>query len=183
MERGEIRLKKDTKVQLVEELKEKFDKATIVILFDFKGSKVEQVNRIRRAMDKRRDVDLKVVKNTLARRAIAGSSMEALSADLVGPNAVLFAYGDPVPATKTLVDFVKEIPTIEIKAGLLAGRRIGKEEIKALAGLPGREQLLAQVLATMQAPVSGFVRLLAQVPRGLLNVLVAHKENLEKQAA
>ena len=176
-------MKKDDKAKLVEQLKEKFDRAKIVIIFHYIGATVEKINHLRRSLDKLGDLDVKVVKNTLARRAIEGTSLAGLAEDFTGPNAVLFGYGDPVAPAKTLVDLTKEIEAIQIRSGMLDGRRIGKNEVIALAKLPGREQLLAMLLGAMQAPIGGFVTLLSQVPRGLLNVLTAHKENLEKAAA
>jgi len=174
---------KDEKVRLVGELKDRFERAKIVILFNYKGVNVQKVNALRRALDKVGDLDLRVVKNTLARRAIAGSKLSPLADDFVGPNAVLFGYGEPVAPVKELLERVKGIEAVEVRVGMLDGRKLSREDIQALAKLPSREQLLAILLGTMQAPARNFVSLLAQVPRGLLNVLTALKEQKEKEAA
>ena len=96
---------------------------------------------------------------------------------------MLFVYGDPVPPVKALVDTTKGIEAIQIKSAVIGARTLSEMDIKALAQLPGREQLLAQLFATMQATTSGFVTLLSQVPRGLLNVLVALKDKKDQEAA
>jgi len=176
-------LKREEKVKLVEQLRDFFDRANMVILFDFKGVTVAEANQLRRALEKHGDVELRIVKNTLARLAVKELGAEILSEHFVGPNAILFAYGDLVPPTKTLVDFARQVNAVDIKVAMLNEKIISAVEVKALAALPGREQLLAQALATMQAPVSGFVNLLAQVPRGMLNVLAALKDEKEKEAA
>lgn len=166
---------------LTEAFAEKFTKAKLAILVDYKGTTVEKINSLRRALEKSGEVEFHVMKNTLARRAVDGTTFECMVPNLVGPNAILFGYGDPVPATKILVDMAKVAKTLDIKSGVLRGKILTGEDIIAMSKLPGREQLLGQVLATMQAPVSGFVRLLAQVPGGLLNVLTAIKD--QKDAA
>ena len=176
-------MNKDEKIKAVEQLQDRLTRSSIVVLFDYKGITVDQVNGLRRSLEKVGDNELKVVKNTLARRAVDDTERAGLKEFLVGPNAMLFVYGDPVPPVKALVDTTKGIEAIQIKSAVIGARTLSEMDIKALAQLPGREQLLAQLFATMQAPTSGFVTLLSQVPRGLLNVLVALKDKKDQEAA
>jgi large subunit ribosomal protein L10 len=174
-------VKKEDKAQVVATLRDNFERSRLVVLFDYKGMTVSELNDLRREIEKVGEVDLKVVKNTLVRRALEGSDVSDLSEMMLGPNAILFAYDEPVAPTKVLMETAKKVKTIEVKGGALAGQMIGTAQLKALADLPSREQLLATLLATMQAPVSGVVNLLAQIPRGLVNALSEIKD--QKEAA
>ena len=113
--------------------------------------------------------------------ASKGTSAEEFMADLTGPNGVAISYEDPVSLAKTLVDFAKDNNKFEIKAGLLEGKAIDTEAIKALAKLPGREELLAMLLGAMNGVPRNLVSVLAAVPRSFLNVLNAIGE--QKEAA
>ena len=175
-------MKRDEKAKLIEQLKDRFDRAKVVILADYKGISVEEVNRLRRLLEKQGGIDLLVAKNTLVRRAVDGTVHAELTEHLVGPNSLLFGYDDPVAPTKAMVDFAKSAKALDIKVGMVGARLVKESELNALASLPNRETLQALLLATMQAPASGIVRLLAQVPRGLLNLLTAYKEKLEQAA-
>lgn len=176
-------MKRADKTQVVEKLKDMFSRAQVVVLFDYKGTTVEEMNGLRRKLEKDVESDLLVFKNTLAKLAIADTDDKAFSEFLEGPNAGLFAYGEPVDAAKSLVDYAKDVKAIEVKTALMDGKILNADEVKALAKLPGREQLLSMFLGTLQAPAANFVSLLANVPRGLLNVLNGVKEQKEKQAA
>jgi large subunit ribosomal protein L10 len=126
-------------------------------------------------------IDFKVVKNTLLRRASADTDV-ALIADLfTGPTAIAVSYDDPVAPAKIISEFAKENTKLEIKGAVMEGKAIGPDGIKALSSLPPREVLLAQVLSTINGVPTNFVRVLAAVPTGLLNVLQAIKD--QKEAA
>ena len=174
-------MNKDQKAEQVTLLKDKFSRAKILVVMDYKGTKVAEMNAIRRSLEKSGGTDFQVVKNTLARLALTGTPSEGLLPLMSGPNAVMFGYDDPVAPTKVLVEAAKDVKAIEVKGGLLNGRIMSAEGVVALSKLPSREQLLAMLLGTLQAPASNFVNLLAQIPRGLLNVLTAIKE--QKEAA
>ena len=173
-------MNKNEKAKIVEELNEKFGRANVVILFDYKGITVGQFNKLRRLLDgKEEKSELLVIKNTLAIRSVEDTDYAGLTEHLVGSNAVLFGFDEIVPVVKTLVDFAKDEKVLDIKLGMMGDSVLDAHQISALAKLPSRDELLAQLLATMQAPVSNFVSLLANIPRGLLNVLNGIKENQE----
>ena len=175
-------MKKEVKAEVIQTLSDKFSRASIAILFDYKGMTVEQMNGLRRDLDKLGSAEMVVAKNTLVWRAVNETENSVLEQYLEGPNAFLFGFEDPVPAAKALVEAAKTINAIEIKVGVLEGKALSAADIEALSKLPSKEQLLAQLLATMQAPVSGFVRTLAAVPGGLVNVLTALKDKQEEAA-
>ncbi len=126
-------------------------------------------------------VEFRVVKNTLLRRASRETSVEVIQESFKGPSGVALSYDDPVAPAKVLTDFAKENENLEIKIGVMDGKVLDLSSIKALSDLPSREVLLGQVLSTMNAVPTGFVRTLGEIPRKMLNVLQAIKE--QKEAA
>jgi large subunit ribosomal protein L10 len=160
----------------MEELRDKAGRAQLGVLTDFTGLKVEIMSQLRRQV-KEADGELKVAKNTLLRQSAEGDSLMApLSDQFVGSNAVAFGYSDPVALAKLLVKFAQEKPLFKIKAGVMGGQVLSPKDLEALSKLPAREVLLAQLLGAMQAVPTGLVTVLAGVIRGLLNVLVAIKD-------
>jgi len=115
------------------------------------------------------------VKNTLARRAVEGTSFECLKDQMVGPLAFAVS-ADPVAVAKILSEFAKDNEMLKIKAGAMSGKLMSLAQIQALAVLPGREQLLAQLLGTMQAPVRTFVQTLNEVPAKFVRALAAVRD-------
>jgi large subunit ribosomal protein L10 len=168
-------LKLDDKKQLVEELSSRFAKATVVILTDYKGLNVPALSDLRRRL-KEAGIEYRVVKNTLMARASENTPVAVLKGHFKGPGAVAISTDDPVAPAKILAKFSDESKKLEIKAGVLNGRLIDFNEIRALAALPAREVLLGRLLSVMVGVPTSFVRVLSGVPRGLLNVLVAIKE-------
>lgn len=168
------------KEEVVQSLAERFQRAKAVVLTDFQGLKVDQMTELRQKL---RDEDLEylVAKNTLLKLAGKDTPAEALTADLTGPNGLGFSYDDPVTLAKVLADFAKDNPKLEIKSGLLDGQTIGADEVKALAKLPSREVLLAQLLGVMNGVARNFVSVLAAVPRGLVTALDAIRAQKEEQ--
>ena len=126
-------------------------------------------------------VEYKVLKNTMVRRAAADAGAEELGEILEGPTAVAFGYGDPVVPAKILTDYIKEVKKTEIKGGLLGNKRLSAAEVNALADMPSKEELLAKMLGSLNAPVTGFVMVLSGVLRSLLYALNAVKEAKENQ--
>lgn len=168
----------EDKKKIVEELREKFQRSKVVITTDYKGLNVETLNLLRRRL---REVggEYKVVKNTLLTRASEDTDVAPLQQSFSGPSAIALSYDDPVAPAKVLKKFADEFKKPEIRGGVLNGKFLDLAAVKALADLPAREVLLAQVLSTMIAVPTSFVRVLNAVPVGLLNVLQALKEKKE----
>lgn len=168
-------LNKSQKEALVEDLKEKFSRAVSVTLVEFPGLTVAEANELR---FKLRDVqgELKVSKNTLFKIAIKGSDSEPLLESFQGPNAAVFAYEDPVQVAKVLMDFAKDHEMLKVKNGILDGKLMDAEGIKALSKLPSREVLIAQMLSVLVATPTNLVQVLSGIPRKLLYALRAIEE-------
>jgi large subunit ribosomal protein L10 len=170
----------EEKKRITQNLNERFSKAAVVIVSDYKGLDVAAINDLRRKL-KQEEVEFQVAKNSLLIRASEETDVALIKDAFEGPSAVALSYGDPVAPAKILTEFAKENEVFEIKVGILNGKVIDASGIKALSALPTREVLLGSLVATMNAVPTGFVRTLAEIPRRLLNVLQAVKE--QKEAA
>lgn len=166
------------KEAIVAEVKDRFTRAKAVILSDYRGLNVAEITELRKRL-REAGMEYKVVKNTLATLAARQAAIEGLEKYLVGPIAMAFSYEDPVAPAKVLANFAREFRKLELKAGILEGKVIGEAEVKALAELPSREQLLAMVLGALQAPLRGLATVLA----GPLRNLAYGLEALRKQRA
>ncbi|MFA6013054.1 MAG: 50S ribosomal protein L10 [Desulfobacteraceae bacterium] len=170
----ELNKKKEIVTQLHEDLK----KSKIVIVTDFKGLDVAAVTKLRSQLTKE-NIDYRVIKNTLLRRASENTSVAVLNDLFKGPSAVAISYDDPVSPAKILTKFAEENKKLEIKGGVMDGKAIDFNGIKALSSLPSREVLLSQLLSVMNAVPTGIVQVLAAVPRNMMNVLNSIKEKNE----
>jgi large subunit ribosomal protein L10 len=170
----------EEKKQIVDELRDKFARAKVVIVTDYKGLNVSRMTELRRLL-KDAGVEYQVIKNTLLVRASENTDVALIQDKFKGPSAVAFAFDDPVPPAKVLTQFAKDNDKLEIKVGLMNGQVLDLDAIKALSALPSREVLLSQVLMTMNAVPTGLVRALADVPRRFVNVVQAIKD--QKEAA
>jgi len=169
------------KDKIVQEIREKVSRSQIGILTDFKGLKVEDMTRLRRQLQEA-SAELKVVKNTLLRRAAADDSpIGGLLSHFTGPNAITLGYADPVALAKILTKFAQEKPQLEIKAAVLGGQVLTAKDLEALSKLPAKEVLLAQLLGVLQGVPTALVTVLAGVIRSLLNVLVAYRDKRESE--
>ncbi|WP_425805429.1 50S ribosomal protein L10 [Desulfitobacterium sp. Sab5] len=148
----------EEKAQVVSEIKEKFQGSTGVVIADYRGMTVSQVTKLRADL-RQAGVEYRVFKNTLVRRAAHEVGIDGLDSILEGPTAVAFS-ADPVAPAKVLSEFAKDVKTFTIKGGVVEGKIIDPDGVKALADLPSREVLLAQVLRGMQAPLAGMVNVL-----------------------
>ncbi|HOO12179.1 MAG TPA: 50S ribosomal protein L10, partial [Bacillota bacterium] len=135
--------KKIAKEQVVNEIKEKFQRAEAVVLVDYRGLNVAEVTELRKRF-REAGADYKVYKNTLMTRALTELGIEELIPYLTGPNAVALGYDDPVVPAKIISEFAKDHEKLEIKAGMISRKVIGAEGIKSLASLPSKEVLVAQ---------------------------------------
>lgn len=162
-------MNREDKARVIEELAGKL-RGTSVLLVDFKGMNVAQSTRLR-ARSRAAGVDFVVAKNTLAKRAANEAGIEGLDEFLVGPTALAFS-DDPVVSAKLLAEFADEVESFELKGGILDGGRVmDTDDVVALSKLPGRDQLLAQLLGVIQAPVVGLVTVLNAPLRNLAVVL------------
>jgi large subunit ribosomal protein L10 len=164
----------EQKQATVSEVQTRLAGAQAVIVAEYRGLNVERVTQLR-SKARKSGVYLRVLKNTLARRAIKGTPFEKLSEQMVGP----LMYGisqDPVAGAKVLSEFAKENELFVIKAGAMPNAVMSVQEIKALAQLPSREQLLATLLGTLQAPMAKLVRTLNEVPGKFVRTLAAYRD-------
>ena len=164
------------KEQVVQELAQRLTDVQATFLADYRGINVEQATQLRRELTQA-GVEYRVVKNNLLKLAAQGTPSEDLQPYCVGPTAIALSGDDPVAPAKILSKFAKEIEAFELKAGVLSGKLLSVAEISALAALPSREELLAQALSTMNAPLTNFVGTMAAIPRSLVQVLNAIGEN------
>jgi len=164
----------DEKKAVVAEVSAEVAKAQGIVVAEYRGLEVGRMTELR-AKARKSGVYLRVLKNTLARRAVAGTPFEKLAGQMVGP----LVYGissDPVATAKVLNEFARANEKLVIKAGAMPNAVITAKEVKALASMPSREQLIAQLLGTMQAPVAQFVRTLAEVPSRFVRTLAAIRD-------
>ena len=158
------------KVETIEDLKSRLDGVKTVLLAEYRGLTVSQLSDLRKQL-KTVSAEYKIVKNRLARLAIASSEMAGLSAALTGPTGLVLAKGDPVSVAKTLQTFARTNQALVLKVGVVEGQMLEPAGLKALADLPSRDALRAALVGALQGPLTQLVGLLQAPQRELVYVL------------
>jgi len=173
------RARKEQKAEQVELLTEKLKKAKVAVLTDYRGLTVSQLQELRGKL-RTGDVEYRVIKNTLARRAAEAAGVPALQSELEGPVAIAFGYEDLAVPSKLINEWLRATRLkLDIKGGLVEGRVFSPDQVKQLADLPSRETLIAQLMGTLQSPVAQLVGIMQTPLQSLVGVLNAYKTKLE----
>jgi large subunit ribosomal protein L10 len=176
-----VSLNRQEKAAVIEEVSALVAKSQSIVVAEYRGLDVDAVTKLRKQA-RGQGVQLRVLKNTLARRAVSGTPFAGLSDKMVGPLVYGFS-ADPVAAAKVLSGFAKDHDKLVVKAGAMANFVMDEKGVKNLATMPSRDELLAKLMATMQAPIGQFVRTLNEVPSRLVRTLAALRDAKEKAAA
>lgn len=163
-------LTREDKEKMIDEYQHGLAAAPHAFLLGFKGISVPQVTELRNRV-RATGGEYLVVKNNLALRAIDSTALAALHEHFVGPTAVVYSSKDPVALAKALTDYAKDVPAIEFKAGMVESKAVAAGQIKEIAQLPSRQELIAKLLFLMQSPITRFAGVLAAVPQSLVVVL------------
>jgi len=170
-----VALNLEDKKAIVAEVNDAASGALSAVIADYRGLTVSEMTELRKRA-REQNVYLRVVRNTLARRAVEGTEFECLAESLVGPTILAFSLDDPGAAARIIKDYAKEHDDLEVKALAVGGMVYGASEIDRLAKLPTREQALGQLAGLLQAPIAKFARTLNEVPSGFARVLAAVKD-------
>jgi len=154
--------------------------AAHAFVFGYQGISVPKVTELRQKIRETGGTYV-VVKNRLVLRAIEGTALEDLKDQFQGPTAVVYSDEEPVALAKVLTDFQKDVPVIEFRGGLLNGQAVGAEQIKEIANLPSREELIAKLIFMLQSPIARFVRGLGAITQQFVTVLDQVRQEKEKQ--
>jgi len=173
-------LDRATKQQTIKNYREKITKSSSVILTDYRGLNVPQMEKFRGKL-REKEIDYQVVKNTLTKLAIKDTPYEGLDQFINGPVSIALSYDDPITPIKIAVDFSKENKNLKIKGGFVDGKIIDAKVIPSLAKIPSKLVLQGQLVGLMAAPISQFLTVLGGVPRQFLDLLTAIKEKKEQE--
>lgn len=171
--------RKEQKAEQVEEIAERLKKAKVAVLTDYRGLTVSQLQDLRTRL-RGGEIEYRVIKNTLARRAAEAAGVPALQAELKGPVAIAFGYDDLGVPARLINEFVRATRLrLDVVGALVEGRIFSPEQVKQLADLPSRETLIAQLMGTLQSPVGQLVGIMQTPVQQLIGVLNAYKEKVE----
>ena len=168
------------KQAIVAEVNETAQAALSAVMADYRGVTVDAMTQLRKSA-RESGVQVRVIRNTLAKRAFEGTELECMNEALTGPCIVAFAMEDPGASARLFKDFAKEQEAFEIKALSVGGKLLPAEQIDALAKLPTRDEALALLMAVLQAPVTKLVRTMNDIPGRVTRVVAAVRD--QKQAA
>ena len=171
----------DQKKAVVSEAVQIFSVAQAAVLAEYRGLSVAEITELR-SEARNNGVDIRVVKNTLARRGVSGTPFECLSDHFVGP-VLISSAGDPIAVAKVVSKFAKDHGALKIMVGAMNGDLIDKSTIQMLANMPSRDELLATLVATMNAPLEKFVRTLNEVPGKLVRTMAAYRDSRQAELA
>jgi large subunit ribosomal protein L10 len=171
------------KIAMLAEIRDRMERASIAISADYRGLSVAQITDLRRAL-RPANVEVKVVKNTLATMAAAEAHRPEMSQILEGPTAIAFGFGDPIAPVKLLIEHLRlRRMQLTIHGGWLEGRVLTRAEVESLATLPSKEQLIAGVVGKLQSPLYNFASLLQASVRNFAGLIEARANQLEQSAA
>jgi large subunit ribosomal protein L10 len=168
------------KTEQVDELKQKFARATSVYVAEYRGLDVQAMNALRKRIrnEGRGDYEYRVAKNTLLRRAADGSQVAEIASHFDGPTAIALSYGDPVGLAKILTEFAKDHEALQLRGGLLEGRAVDVAAIGTLATLPSLQVLRGKIVGLLQAPATRLARLVAEPGAKLARAVEARRASL-----
>ncbi|MCP3161752.1 50S ribosomal protein L10 [Myxococcus qinghaiensis] len=170
---------KSEKEEMIKELHEKFSRTKSAVVAEFSKVDVETVTKLRKKF-REGNVEYKVIKNTLARRAAQGTDLAVIADDFTGPVALCLSYGDVVAPAKILAEFTKDLEDkIKIRSGVVDGRKVDVAGVKQLAKLPGLNELRAQLLGMITQPATKLVRTIAAPGTQLARVVQAHADKAQ----
>ena len=169
------------KQAIVAEVNETASKAISAVMADYRGVSVDDMTTLRKTA-REVGVQVRVIRNTLARRAFEGTEFECLNEALLGPNILAFSIEDPGAGARLFKDFVKENKEFEIKALSIGGKLLPADQIDVVAKLPTRDQAISLLMAVMQAPVTKFVMTLNDVPGRVTRVVAAVRDQKQQEA-
>ena len=174
-------LKLEHKQAIVAEVNEAAGKALSAVLADYRGLTVTQMTEMR-AKARASGVYMRVIRNTLAKRAVAGTEYECLQSALVGPTLVAFSQEDPGAAARLMKEYAKTFEKLEVKALSIGGVLLGADQLDRVATLPTRDEALSLLMAVMQAPIAKLARTLNEIPGKLVRTLAAVRDQKEAAA-
>ena len=174
-------LNREDKAAVIAEISEVVSNSSAMVIAEYRGLTVQAVTKLR-AEARKNGVTLRVVKNTLVRRAVEGTGFAGLADQFAGPLVYGFS-ADPVAVAKVLVNFAKDNEKLVVKGGAMANYVMDVEAVKQLASMPSRDELLAKLMATMNEPIAKFVRTLNEVPARFVRTVAAVRDAKEQAAA
>lgn len=150
------------KQAIIDEIKDKFERAESAVVIDYMGITVAQADAMRKKL-REANVDYTVYKNTLVKRAIDGTDYAPMAEVFEGPSALAFSYDDATAPARVLNDAIKEFKKMEFKGGFVEGEYYDKEAIAQIASIPSREVLISKFMGSIQSPISSFARVVSQI--------------------